>query len=450
MNSPGLGFVQYTCELVDVTPVTSKGCRLNTSALAHIAGIDFGTSNSSVGLFRNGTPELLDVAGQGRSIPSAIFYASEATDISFGKHALVNYTEDVEGRLLRSLKSVLGTSLMKETTRIRNRRVAFDDIIGDFFGFLKGQLDKQRETETQSVILGRPVHFVDDDPERDQDAQRQLHDIAAKAGFRHIEFQYEPIAAALNYESTLNTEALVLIVDIGGGTADFSVVRASPARHTLHDRSDDVLGNMGVHIGGTDFDRLLSLHRVMPDLGFGTRVKNSDRLLPGSVYFDLATWHRIPLLYDPQCVQHIKRMRLDAADATKVDSLAHIVEHRLGHALARAVEQAKITLSTEMTTTLRLEEHATVLVDCFVERTDMEQSISASVDQLTACVNEGLLQAGVSSNDIACVFYTGGSSSVPCLQAAFKALLPRAVHTRGDLFGSVGLGLAIDAARRFA
>ena len=282
-----------------MTPVTNKGCRLNTSALAHIAGIDFGTSNSSVGLFQDGRPQLLDVAGQGRSIPSAIFYASEAADISFGKHALLSYTEDVEGRLLRSLKSVLGTSLMKETTRIRNRRVAFDDIIGDFFGFLKAQLDNQRERETQSVILGRPVHFVDDDPQRDQDAQRQLYDIASKAGFKHIEFQYEPIAAALNYESTLDKEALVLIVDIGGGTADFSVVRASPERHTLHDRSDDVLGSMGVHIGGTDFDRLLSLHRVMPDLGYGTSVKDSDRLLPGSVYFDLATWHRIPLLYNP-------------------------------------------------------------------------------------------------------------------------------------------------------
>ena len=130
--------------------------------------------------------------------------------------------------------------------------------------------------------------------------------------------------------------------------------------------------------------------------------------------------------------------------------MAYIIEHRLGHALARSVEQAKIALSTETTTTLRLEDHATALVNCAVDRTDMEQSISASVDQLTGCVTEGLAQAGVTSNDISCVFYTGGSSSVPCLQTAFRALLPKAVHTRGDLFGSVGLGLAIDAARRFA
>ena len=423
---------------------------MNTSTLAHIAGIDFGTSNSSVALFRNGSPELLNVAGQGRSIPSAIFYASDSAETSFGTQALVNYTEDVEGRLLRSLKSVLGTALMQETTRIRNRRVAFDDIIGDFFGFLKNQLDQQIGSDTQNVVLGRPVHFIDDDIKRDQQAQSQLHNIASSVGFKHIEFQYEPIAAALNYESTLDAEALVLIVDIGGGTADFSVVRASPERHASLDRSEDVLGNMGVHIGGTDFDRLLSLHSVMPDLGFGTAVKNTDRLLPGSVYFDLATWHRIPMLYNPQCLLQIRQMRLDAVETAKVDSLAYIVEHRLGHALARTVENAKISLSTDMTAKLQLDDNATVLVNCSVDRADMEQSIRTSIEELTGCVTEGLVQAGVGSDDIACVFYTGGSSSVPCLQAAFAALLPTAVHTRGDLFGSVGLGLAIDAARRFA
>ena len=423
---------------------------MNDPAHEHIAGIDFGTSNSSIGLLRNGAPELLKVSKQGSSIPSAIFYASEADDVSFGKQALASYTEDVEGRLLRSLKSVLGTSLMKETTRIRNKRIPFEEIIGDFFGFLKAQLDQQRQTETHSVILGRPVHFVDDDQTRDQEAERQLYDIASKAGFKHIEFQYEPIAAAMNYESTLDAEALVLIVDIGGGTADFSVVRASPERHTLSDRSNDVLGNMGVHIGGTDFDRLLSLHSVMPYLGLGTRVRNSDRLLPASVYFDLATWHRIPLLYNSASLQQIKTMRLDASDTAKIDSLAHIIEHRFGHALARSVEQAKIDLSSETRTTLRLDDHATTLINCSIDRSEMEQSINASVNKLTGCVTEGLLQAGVSSDDIACVFYTGGSSSVPCLQAAFASLLPKALHTRGDLFGSVGLGLAIDAARRFA
>ncbi len=420
------------------------------STLDRLAGIDFGTSNSSVGLFRNAAAQLLDVAGEGRSVPSAIFYSTESTEVSFGRQAVASYTQGTEGRLLRSLKSVLGTSLMKEKTLIRNKRVAFSDIIEDFFLYLKRELDAQGRSNVDSVVLGRPVHFVDDDEARDRDAEQQLREIATSAGFQHIEFQFEPIAAALNYESTLNREELVVIVDIGGGTADFSVLRLSPERHASKDRAHDVLGNMGVHIGGTDFDRLFSLHSVMPAMGFGTAVKSSGRTVPGSVFFDLATWHRIPLLYNVQVLNQVQQMRLDAAEPGKIDTLLSVIEQRLGHALARSVESSKIQLSDEVRAGIQLDSGAATLVDCLVTRDDMEEAIGGAVASLCKCVQTGLGQAGVQAQDITSVFYTGGSSSVPCLQYAFEQLLPDAAHKRGDVFGSVGLGLAIDAARRFA
>ncbi len=422
----------------------------DSSLLDRLAGIDFGTSNSSVGLFRNASAELLNVAGEGCSVPSAIFYSTENPEVSFGKQAVENYTQGTEGRLLRSLKSVLGTALMNEKTLIRNKRVAFSDIIEDFFRYLKHQLDAQRHTDVHSVVLGRPVHFVDDDEARDRTAEKQLRDIAASAGFQHIEFQFEPIAAALNYESSLTREELVVIVDIGGGTADFSVLRLSPKRHTDKERADDVLGNMGVHIGGTDFDRLLSLHSVMPVMGFGSAVKSSGRTLPGSVFFDLATWHRIPLLYNVKVWNQVQQMRLDAAQPDRLDTLLSVIEHRLGHALARSVESGKILLSDQQRAAIKLDYRANSLVECAVSRDDMEEAISAAVISLCDCVETGLKQAGVQASDITSVFYTGGSSSVPCLQSAFEALLPAATHKRGDVFGSVGLGLALDAARRFA
>ncbi|MFK7993206.1 MAG: Hsp70 family protein [Granulosicoccus sp.] len=423
---------------------------MDTLILDQIAGIDFGTSNSSVGVFRNGSAELLELRDEGRTIPSAIFYSSESSETCFGRNAVAHYTQGAEGRLLRSLKSVLGTSLIKEKTLIRNKRVAFTDIIEDFFGFLKLQLDQQCGSEINSVVLGRPVRFVDDNDEKDREAESQLRGIAAAAGFKNIEFQYEPIAAALNYENTLAKEELVVIVDIGGGTADFSVLRLSPARHLQHNRSNDVLATMGMHIGGTDFDRLLSLHSVMPLLGLGSCVKGSSRKLPSSIYFDLATWHRIPLLYNPSSLGLVRQMRMEAQQADSVDALALVIENRLGHALARSVESAKIELSSLQCSSVRLDYAASTLIDCAVSRTAMDASIEAAVGKLCACVNEGLAKAGVQADDIVTVFYTGGSSSVPCLSAAFEQLLPRATHKRGDVFGSVGLGLTIDAGRRFA
>lgn len=418
--------------------------------LNRIAGIDFGTSNSSVGIYRNSKPELLDINGEGTAVPSAIFYPDEGVEASFGKRAVTHYTQGVEGRLLRSLKSVLGTSLMLEKTQVRNRRVAFSDIIEDYFIFLNTQLTEQTSQPIDSVVLGRPVHFVDNDQKRDNQAQEELAVIARNAGFEHIEFQLEPIAAALHYESTLAKEELVVIVDIGGGTADFSVLRLSPEQHAKAERKDDILTTMGVHIGGTDFDRLLSLRSVMPSLGYGSLVKGTTRALPGSLYFDLATWHKIPLLYQQQVKAKVQQMLLDAQQRPSIEVLQTIIDERLGHSLARAVELAKINLSKQTATNIQLLDPEELLVDVAVTRADMQQAIEKDVSKLQACLAQGLSEAELTPTDVVTVFYTGGSSEVPYLRAVFEQMMPQAQHIQGDAFGSVCLGLTIDAARRFA
>ena len=424
--------------------------RKNTFVLNRIAGIDFGTSNSSVGIFRNNQPDLLDINGEGTAAPSAIFYPDEGVEAAFGKRAVNLYTQGVEGRLLRSLKSVLGTSLMQEKTQVRNRRVAFSAIIEDYFMFLNTQLEQQTSQRVDSVVLGRPVHFVDNDQKRDIQAQEQLAVIARNAGFEHIEFQLEPIAAALHYESTLAKEELVVIIDIGGGTADFSVLRLSPEHHAKANRQDDILTTMGVHIGGTDFDRLLSLHSVMPSLGYGSLVQGTNRALPGSLYFDLATWHKIPLLYQRQVQAKVQQMLLDAQYKQPVKALKTIIDERLGHSLARAVEIAKINLSESAKADIQLFDDEELLVDVAATRVDMQVAIESDVEKLRACVAQGLNEAQLTPADVVNVFYTGGSSGVPYLRSVFEQMMPQASHTHGDAFGSVCLGLTIDAARRFA
>lgn len=416
---------------------------------ANVGGIDFGTSNTSVGYLQDGEPVLVPFGEAGRTVPSAIFYSTESNLVSFGKQAVMHYTEEVEGRLLRSLKSILGSSLMSEKTTIRNRRVAFSAIIQDFFGFLRASLAEQGQSQVSHIVLGRPVHFVDDDPVLDRLAEQQLREIALQAGFTHVEFQYEPVAAALNYERTLVDEQLALIVDIGGGTADFSIIRLSPDRHRCADRAADILSNVGIHLGGTDLDRLLSLDVVMPLLGMGTRVKGTSRLLPNSIYFDLATWHRIPLLYNPPIAQKIRQMQLEAEHRSRVQLLLEIIEQRRGHALARRVEQSKIGLTDQQQVHCRLAGLSAGL-DTVITRDEFEKTIDPVVDSLVACVRQGLRDARLVTGDITRVFYTGGTAAVPLLQHRFGELFDGARHVRGDAFGSVGLGLTIDAARRFA
>lgn len=411
-------------------------------------GIDFGTSNSTVGVIENGRPHLVALEDGNATLPSAIFFNFEEGSTLFGRRAIADYTDSVEGRLMRALKSVLGSSLAHEKTRIQARTLAFTDIIGLFIANLKAQLDSHAGQPVENVVLGRPVRFVDEDDATDAEAQNQLEKAARKQGFRHVDFQFEPIAAALDYEHMLDREELALIVDMGGGTSDFSIVRVSPERSAASDRKGDILANRGVHIGGTDFDRLLSIAHVMPELGYLTPTKDGKRNLPAGYFVDLATWQRINLLYTPKAMLDLRQIRYEAARADLVDRLIEVVEHRFGHALATKVERAKIALTDQ--------DEATVDValpgakfSAPLTKQGLESTIRGEVARVTQTVAATLADAGVKPADITAVFLTGGSTAIPLARRSILALVPGAQVVQGDAFGSVGLGLALDARRKF-
>jgi hypothetical chaperone protein len=296
-------------------------------------------------------------------------------------------------------------------------------------------------------VLGRPVFFVDDDPQADRLAEDTLADIARAAGFKEIGFQYEPIAAAFDYESRIDKEELVLIADIGGGTSDFSLVRLGPDRKERTDRRDDILATGGVHIGGTDFDKYLSLASVMPLLGHGSTLL-SGAPVPSSYYFNLATWHTINQAYTRKSVVQLEDLARDAAEPAKLARLRNLIEERAGHWLAIQVEEAKIGLSAEPLVELDLDRLAPP-ERLQVGRALFETAIAGLVDQVGATVQRLLAEAGVAADRVDTVFFTGGSSGVSSLRERIAAIVPQARRVEGDLFGSIGAGLAIDAARKF-
>lgn len=411
-------------------------------------GIDFGTSNSTAGFAGANGPRLVALEDVHVTIPSAVFFNFEDDRTYFGRRAIEDYTANSEGRLLRALKSVLGTSLIREKTRIKAHSIAFSDIIGGFVGYLKERLEAGAGGPIDNIVLGRPVHFVDDDEKADAEAQAELEKAARSRGFRNIAFQFEPIAAALDYEQSVRREELAFIVDMGGGTSDFSIVRVSPERARATDRKDDILANAGVHIGGTDFDRLLSMAAVMPELGFGSSTKDGKRNLPAGYFFDLATWQRINLLYTQKAMSDLRQIRYDAARPELVERMIDVVRHRQGHALAARVEKAKIALTDLPETSIDLD----MLEDRFsvpLTAQGLAAAIDAAVTRVTDTVARTLDGAGVPAARIDTLFLTGGSTAVPYVRDRIVGLFPGARVVQGDMFGSVGLGLAIDAHRKF-
>ena len=410
-------------------------------------GIDFGTSNSTVGTPIDGNVVLCPLEGRHVTMPSAIFFDYEDQGTHFGRDAMSLYTAGVQGRLLRSLKSVLGTSLIDEVTEIRGRGMALREVISLFFGQLKTLAEHAIGTPVDSVVLGRPVRFVDDDDAADRRAHEALLGLAREQGFRHVETQFEPVAAALAYEQGLRHEELALVVDLGGGTSDFAIVRLSPQRSAHSDRSADILACAGVHVGGTDVDHDLSLAKVMPHLGLHGHLRPRRLPMPSSYYHDLATWHRVTLLYRPRVLAELRLLLPQVEDRAMVQRLIEVIAERKGHHLAAAVEAAKIELSASDPACVQLPLREPLQVP--VTLAELNEVVVPSAQKIVAAIVRCCAEANVVPTRIDSVFLTGGTSMIPEVRGRIAEYLGGVRVVDGDVFGSVGLGLGIDARRRF-
>jgi hypothetical chaperone protein len=381
------------------------------------------------------------------TLPSVVFFNAEDEEVTFGRAALAEYLAGYEGRLMRSMKSLLGTSLIDGQTEVGGRALPFRTLLSQFIGEVKRRAEQSAGRQFTSAVFGRPVHFIDDSRDNDQLAEDTLAEVARSVGFKDIAFQFEPIAAAFDYESQIAREELVLIADIGGGTSDFSLVRLSPERAKKAERRDDILANGGVHIGGTDFDKYLSLSAVMPLLGYGSRLRNNSEV-PSSYFFNLATWHTINQAYTKKMWTQLSDLLRDSAEQEKLGRLQKLIDERAGHWLAMKVEEGKIALSDAAQVRLELD-RLSPAVTLELDRGAFDASIGHLVGSVENTVLSLLRDAGVAPADVDTVFFTGGSSGVRMLRERIAALVPAARKVEGDLFGSIGAGLALDAVRKF-
>jgi hypothetical chaperone protein len=404
-------------------------------------GIDFGTSNSAIAWRPNhGVAQLIPLEGDALAMPTAVFYNAEEHSTHFGREAITHYLEGTEGRLMRSLKSLLGSPLLMETTVINNQLVNFSDIITTFLATLRERATRYIGTAPTRVVMGRPVHFVDDDAACDAQAEASLRHAAESVGFADIAFQLEPIAAALDYEQRLTRETTVLVADIGGGTSDFTVVRLGPALMHKPNRADDVLATTGVHIGGTDFDQKLSLGQLMPLLGYG-HIGPQNREVPNRVFFDLSTWHLINWQYQPKAMAQAKALQVNYSDVRLHDRLMRVLTERYGHHMAHDIEQAKIRCSqTDSDTRLDLS-YVEAELAAQLSTTDLHNHLAQLLANTVACARECVQRAGLTHGKPDAIYLTGGSSALRTFQQALQTEFAGAPLVEGDLFGGVASGL---------
>lgn len=435
-------------------------------------GIDFGTSNSAIAIpspHSAATMQLVPLEGTQTSMPTAVFYCTDADDLptgvhagkhsqsslprSFGRAAVTAYIDGYEGRLMRSMKSILGTAMVNQTTEMGNGfGVKYVNIITDYLRHLHDSAQTASGSAITQVVMGRPVFFVDDSPESDAQAQASLQAAAHAVGFKEVVFQYEPIAAAFDHEQHTTQEERVLVVDIGGGTSDFSVVRVGPKRMKQKDRRSDILASHGIHIAGTDFDRHISLAAIMPTLGYGAMGPSSQgqtpKPVPSRVYLDLTTWHLINTVYQPQRMAELKSMLDFYGEPVHHQRLMRVLQERYGHALLGQAESAKIAVAEGGQTSIDL---ACIEAALARELTDAQaqQALQHDVNRIAACALDTVRMAGLQASDIDALFFTGGSTGLKLLTDPLEAAFAQAKAIRGDRQASVATGLGLHAGRVF-
>lgn len=413
-------------------------------------GIDFGTSNSSIAIAGvDQKPKLVSVENNKTTIPSTIFYQTNYPFPVFGQSAIKAYINGEQGRFMRSLKRVLGTDLMSVGTIVNGKSVSFENILSQFINNLRLKAQLMHQEAIESVVMGRPVHFRDNDSKGDANAERELENIAHGVGFKNVVFQYEPIAAAYAHEVNVIGEKLACVIDIGGGTSDFTIIRlGEKLRHKL-DRSDDILASTGVRIGGNDFDQNLSIKSFMPELGMRTTYGEKDLPVPSSQYFELSEWSKVNSVYSYQNLRTIKQVLSEAHNPQKYSRLLEVVEKEKGHILLGMVEDTKISLTqeTQFQKILDFLDDRPIIK---VSQKEFNVAIKENVSKTTISVQECLRQAGIKNSDIDLIVLTGGSTEIPLVQKELCAVCPQAEISGENKLSSVGLGLAYDSLRRFA
>lgn len=404
-------------------------------------GIDFGTSNSAAGILQDDAPCLIDMAPGQRTLPTTFFFDFDSRATLIGDPANQALLDGREGRFMRALKRVLGTQLMHEPRQILNERVTFVDIIARFLAEIKARAEARTGHTFDRAVSGRPVVFHGPNDQREAQAEADLRQCYHTAGFSEVAFVPEPEAAALASGGVAGG-GYGLVVDIGGGTSDFALFEAGHAGLSI-------LANHGVRIGGTDFDRAISIERVMPLLGKGTELH--DAIGPGTgptplaIFNDLATWEKIPFLYTAKQRRAAKTMLQHAVTPARIGRLVTVLENELGHDIAFAVEAGKIAANdATLAAQIDLREIETGLtVDLPPEA--LSACLSPFAAKLSAGVKETLAMADVDATQVSRVVYVGGSSLMSMVPDTMRALFPAADHVFKNVFTAVADGLAITA-----
>ena len=408
-------------------------------------GIDFGTSNTAAAVLVGGRARLIEVEPGRTSLPTSVFFDYERKVTTYGSEANAALIEGREGRFMRALKSVLGTPLMREKRQIAYEQMTLIEVVARFLRTVRERAEASTGTKFDYALSGRPVRFHSSDDARNAQAEIDLREAYMVAGFSDVSFMYEPEAAALA-AGPLAKGKLGLIIDIGGGTSDFSIFERDG-------EETRIIASHGARVGGTDFDKAISVAQVMPLFGHGSEIKNEmgpgTHTAPNGIFYDLASWEKIPFLYTAEIRRTAALFHKLGVQPELFKRLSDVLELELGHDIAFAVEAGKISVNApeavDAAIDLRVIEKQ---LWARMSTADLSRILGDHAMTVKSAALDTLRMAAISQDQIGQIVFVGGSSLMQVIETVMVDLFPHAILERTEAFTAVADGLAIAAARR--
>ena len=434
-------------------------------------GIDFGTSNSGVAIFQGDKVHVLPIDGK-NIVPEVVksilyitrdykhFIGQEAVELYY-KHNInrqrrfvqkwsgeidyrgsdMHYVRDIyvyvdelqPGRLLQFVKTAL-RSEKYQGTQVFERYYNLSDILSAYLRVLKQHAESLLQEEISRVTLGRPVKFSEDG-ELDQKAQNTLLQAAIEAGFKQVDFELEPVAAALYYELSLSRPQNVLIFDFGGGTLDLTIIRLGDPHHRT------IFASGGISVAGSDFDRAIIQQRMLSHFGKGL-VQHDPEIL--KLINTIPDWAALPELSTPRAKAELERAIQAGEAPVRLKALESLIFNDLAFSFYNMVEATKITLSSRGVAEASMKEKDLDIWELYT-RSQFENDIREQRQQIERVLMDTVAASGLEPGQIDAIVKTGGSSNIPVFSEMLANIFGQEKVKDSDVFNSVTGGLAIKA-----
>lgn len=434
-------------------------------------GIDFGTSNSGVAIYDGQRVKLLAVDPKNvlPEVIKTVLYITRDYRTYVGQEAVETYYRDNVNRQRRFVKQWAGeidvygsdmhyvrdifvyvdelkpgrllqylkTALRKEGytgTQIFERYYTVGDLAKTYLSLLKQRAEDVLGEPIPSVTLGRPVKFSES-PQQDHKAEETLRQAAHEAGFKEVDFEFEPVAAALDYEQSMSKPQNIVIFDFGGGTLDIAVMRLGDPRKRK------VYASGGVDIAGSDFDCAIIEKRMLSHFGYD-HIKYHPEIR--EMVNAIPDWMALPELGTPINKNILEKAIRAGIAPVRLKALEGLIYNDLAFTFYNRVEAGKIALSNDGATIISLEDKDIALWELYT-RHQFESDIFHYLVDVEKVLLDTIARSGLEPGEIDAVVKTGGSSSIPLFTGMLAKVFGAEKVKQSSAFTSVVAGLAIKA-----